>query len=112
VVAAEQLEKAIHTRAHAHRGERAAAPVPPASRRDWFCAGGDYRNGRPIPTTPPGPKGYLHAAFTRPGGKWLVFNRTFAEQRPWFVYAPSADTALFYDGDKEMNLLTVAVGFR
>jgi hypothetical protein len=54
------------------------------------------------------PKDHLQVEFTRPDGKWIVFNRTFSEKWPWFVYAPSADMAMFYDGDKEMNLLTIS----
>jgi hypothetical protein len=54
------------------------------------------------------PKDRLRVEFTRPDGKWIVFNDTFSEKWPWFVYAPSPDMAMFYDGDRVMNLLTIS----
>jgi RNA polymerase sigma factor (sigma-70 family) len=54
-------------------------------------------------------KGFLRMTITNvPNHKLITFNRPFYEKWPWFVFAPSSDTVLYYDGDKEMNLVTLS----
>ena len=43
-----------------------------------------------------------------PNQKFIAFNRPFSEKWPWFVFAPSPDMVLFYDGDKEMDLVALS----
>jgi RNA polymerase sigma factor (sigma-70 family) len=54
-------------------------------------------------------KGFLRVTIINvPNQKFITFNRSFSENWPWFVSAPSPDTVLFYDGDKEMHLVTLS----
>jgi hypothetical protein len=61
-----------------------------------------------VPVDPVKFPGFLRVEFTRPDGKWIAFNNHFSEKWPWYVFTPSADMAMFYDGNKQMNLLTLS----
>ncbi|MGH7171731.1 MAG: hypothetical protein ACRELG_15755, partial [Gemmataceae bacterium] len=56
-----------------------------------------------------GEKGFLRVTIINvPNQKFITFNHPFFEKWPWFVFATSPNTLLFYDGDKEMHLVTLS----